>query len=135
MAFLLFCSHTGTSIHYPRSFSESPVRIRHFNISLTGVFLLRDLVDLVNKYDAPHALTSLSLRQGSLEARSRNISPDMARLGREVASAMAKGHIEKPSKGLYQINLAMEPVGPIMSMLDFSISISSIVLVSTTTCQ
>ena len=131
MAFLLVAP-TGTSTSLPsRSLSipcctDSPLTSLLLVVSFFAILSISS----INTMPVSALSTSLSAAARSFEITLSISSPMYPASVRDVASVMARG-----TSSIFAIVFTRyvfpHPVGPIINMLDFSISMSSIVLVAT----
>ena len=131
MAFLLVAP-TGTSTSAPsKSFNnpcctDSPLTSRLFVFCFLAILSISSM----NTIPCSARSTSLSAACRSFDKTLSTSSPIYPASVRDVASVIASG-TSKSRASVFTRYVFPDPVGPIMSILDLSISISSIVFVTT----
>ena len=131
IAFLLFAP-TGTSTSLPSNSFNIPCCTDSPLTSLWFVFFFFAILSISSMKIIPCSAfsTSLSAAASNLETTLSISSPIYPASVREVASVMANG-TSKRRASVFTRYVFPQPVGPIINILDFSISISSIVFVAT----
>ena len=131
IAFLLFAP-TGTSTSLPSNSFNIPCCTDSPLTSLWLEFFFLAILSISSMKIIPCSAfsTSLSAAASSFETTLSISSPMYPASVREVASVIASG-TSRIRASVFTRYVLPEPVGPIINMLDFSISISSIVSVAT----
>ena len=95
------------------------------DIPLIGIFLLGNLIDLINKNNPVLSPLHIIVRCGQqLGNYALNIIADISGFCQGGSVCNGQGHVQQTGQGLYKISFPGTG-GAIISMLDFSISTSS----------
>ena len=131
IAFLLVAP-TGTSTSLPSSnfnnpcWTDSPLT----SLFVEFCFFANLSISSINTIPVSALSTSLSAAANNLESTLSISSPIYPASVNDVASAIAKG-TSNIFANVFTRNVLPQPVGPIISMFDFSISTSSCIVLAT----